>query len=523
MEELDVIVIGAGLSGICALHTLSSTSSQIPLSFVALESRPEIGGTWSFFKYPGFRNDSSMFTFGFGFNPWRQTKHIVEGSQIKKYLNETVDKFDLRKHIKTNVCVTKCDFSKKTGKWTVTTKDKTYIASYIISATGYYDYSKPHFPAYDGTLDFTSNGGTIMHAQFWDDDLSLKNKTVSIIGSGATAITILPMLVAQGVKVNLIQRSPTYIVPMPSTEDNLFSKLILKYFGEYGFTIFRYFHLWIGYFFFWYCTWFPMMARISIKTTAFFSLQVSSGDFRKNYNRHFTPKYNPWQQRLCLSPDNDFYSSVVKPNCSVHTGIINRFNSKGVELADGSTVDTDVLVYATGLTLLPLGGIKLTVDGKETKPADTVMYKSYHPSSIPNLFVLTGYLNSSWTLRVELTMDYVGRILRKMRKQKYDLCYPVFKEKDRVADLLGFNSGYIVRGGGLMPQQGKGSPWVMWQNYARDWWEMTMGSLDDGVMKFERIARKEAVEKRMNYAEKRAEKGMGNLKRRPKQKMSIFE
>ncbi|GMH84687.1 hypothetical protein TrST_g13208 [Triparma strigata] len=521
MEELDVIVIGAGLSGICALHTLSETQRDVPLTFLALESRSEIGGTWAFFKYPGFRNDSSMFTFGFSFNPWSKTKHVVEGSEIKAYLNETVDKFDLRQYIKTNTAVTKCDFSTKTGKWTVTTNDKSYVASYIVSATGYYDYSKPHFPTYDGTSEFTSNGGIIMHSQFWDESLSLKDKTVSIIGSGATAITILPTLVSQGVKVNLIQRSPTYIVPMPSTEDNFVSNIVLSVFPSYGFTLFRYFHLWLGYFFYWYCTWFPSLARAGIKTAAFFSLNVSSGDFRENYNRHFTPKYNPWQQRLCLSPDNDFYSSVTKPNCKVYTSRIKRFNSKGIELLDGQTVQTDILVYATGLTLLPLGGIALTVDGEAKKPADTVMYKSYHPSSIPNLFVLTGYLNSSWTLRVELTMDYVGRILKKMKRQRLDLCYPVFDDKDELADLLGFNSGYIVRGKGLMPQQGKGSPWKMWQNYARDWWEMTMGSLDDGVMKFGTIETGE--EKKLNYAEKRKAQGRGNLKRRPRHKMSIFE
>jgi cation diffusion facilitator CzcD-associated flavoprotein CzcO len=492
--DYDVIIIGAGLSGIGAAYYMKHRTSLSPVSFCVLESRAITGGTWSFFNYPGFRNDSTMFTFAYPWHPWTKEEHIVDGKRINEYLDDVLDKHDLRQHVQLNQRVDNCAFDSDTNLWTLTTSTSTITARFIIPCSGYYSYTNPYTPAFPG---YDAFKGLAVHAQNYPKGLSFENKRVTVIGSGATAITMVPALIAGNAKsVTMIQRSPSFIVPLPA-KDN-FKSLLPRLLGPLvggPHVVCRWMHLTQSYFFYYLCVSFPTVMKATIVG---WSKAIIRKFKKKNEPPHnpaypnFYPSYNPWEQRLCLCPDFDFYKAAADPRMTIATGHIDKFTPDGVLLKSSDScpnpevIESDMVIVATGLTLLPVGGISLTMDGKPVEITGTMLYKGFAPDGIPNCALAVGYLNSSWTLKADLTFNYVTRLLDHMKKTGTDVFVAKSKPSDKVGQkpLLGFKSGYIERANGKIPMQGKASPWKLHQSYFSDIWETKWKRVDDGVMTF---------------------------------------
>jgi cation diffusion facilitator CzcD-associated flavoprotein CzcO len=484
-EHVDVVVVGAGLSGIGAGYHLQTMSPD--RSYVILEGRESLGGTWDLFKYPGVRSDSDMHTLGFSFKPWTEAKSIADGPSILKYLKQTVSQFGIDKHIRYGQLVTKAQWSTDDALWTVTSTNKatsttnTYTCSFLFMCSGYYSYKKGHTPEFSGRERFK---GTVVHPQEWPVDLDYSGKRVVVIGSGATAVTIVPSMADKAQHVTMLQRSPTYMVSRPD-HDVLANRMrkVLPPKMAYNLTRFK-------------NTWRQQLVYNKTRTDPNKVKQLLLGGIQlelgADYDiaKHFTPNYNPWDQRLCLVPNGDFFKAMREGKASVVTDHISSFTETGIQLASGEHLEADIIVTATGLELVTLGEMDFFVDGNQVDFAKTWTYKGFAYSDIPNMASTFGYINASWTLRSDLTAEYVCRLLNHMRKKGVVQCTPRLREQDRNMKerpwIDGFSSGYMQRMMHRMPRQGDHEPWVNPQNYRRDKKMFKHSPIDDGVMKFEK-------------------------------------
>jgi cation diffusion facilitator CzcD-associated flavoprotein CzcO len=482
-EHVDVVVVGAGLSGIGAGYHLQTISPD--RSYVILEGRDGLGGTWDLFKYPGIRSDSDMHTLGFSFKPWTEAKSIADGPSILQYLKQTVAQFGIDKHIRYGQLVTQAQWSSDDAQWTVTATNKatgvsnTITCSFLFMCSGYYSYKKGHTPEFTGRERFK---GTVVHPQEWPLDLDYAGKRVVVIGSGATAVTIVPSMADKAAHVTMLQRSPTYMVSRPD-HDVLANRLrkVLPPKMAYNLTRFK-------------NTWRQQLVYNKTRTDPDKVKQLLLGGIQlelgADYDiaKHFTPNYNPWDQRLCLVPNGDFFKSMREGKASVVTDHITSFTETGIQLASGEHLDADIIITATGLELVTLGEMDFFVDGNQVDFAKTWTYKGFAYSDIPNMASTFGYINASWTLRSDLTAEYVCRLLNHMRKKGVAQCTPRLREQDRNMKerpwIDGFSSGYMQRMMHRMPRQGDHEPWINPQNYRRDKKMFKHSPIDDGVMQF---------------------------------------
>ena len=482
-EHVDVVVVGAGLSGIGAGYHLQTMSPD--RSYVILEGRDGLGGTWDLFKYPGIRSDSDMHTLGFSFKPWTEAKSIADGPSILQYLKQTVAQFGIDKHIRYGQLVTKAEWSTDDAQWTVTSTNKatgasnTITCSFLFMCSGYYSYKKGHTPEFAGRERFK---GIVVHPQDWPTDLDYAGKRVVVIGSGATAVTIVPSMADKAAHVTMLQRSPTYMVSRP--DHDVMANRMRKVLPEkmaYNLTRFK-------------NTWRQQLVYNKTRTDPDKVKQLLLGGIKMELGadydiaKHFTPAYNPWDQRLCLVPNGDFFKAMREGKASVVTDHITSFTETGIQLASGEHLDADIIITATGLELVTLGEMDFFVDGNQVDFAKTWTYKGFAYSDIPNLASTFGYINASWTLRSDLTAEYVCRLLNHMRKKGVAQCTPRLREQDRNMKerpwIDRFSSGYMQRMMHRMPRQGDHEPWINPQNYRRDKKMFKHSPVDDGVMQF---------------------------------------
>jgi cation diffusion facilitator CzcD-associated flavoprotein CzcO len=480
-EHFDVLVVGAGLSGIGAGWHLQHQSPD--RSYVILEGREAIGGTWDLFRYPGIRSDSDMYTLGYAFKPWREAKAIADGPSILKYIRETASEHGVEKHIRYHHRVLGASWSSAEARWTVQVErgearePATITCGFLLVCTGYYNYARGYVPAFEGVGDYK---GRIVHPQFWPDDLDHAGKRVVVIGSGATAVTIVPEMARTAAHVTMLQRSPTYIVARPSRDaiaDWLRKRLPAK--TAYGLT--RWKNVLLGMYFYRLCKRKPERVKQLIAN----GVRQMMGKDYESAAPHFTPRYNPWDQRLCLVPDADLFRSLRKGQASIVTDTIERFTADGLKLSSGASLETDIVVMATGLDLLPLGGISVAVDGRDVKFNETLSYKGMMFSDVPNFAAVSGYTNASWTLKADLIAAYVCRLLNHMQRHGFRQCTPRNTDAGMALEpWIDFSSGYVQRALHLFPKQGSRKPWKLYQNYARDLLSLKYGAVRDEAMVF---------------------------------------
>ncbi len=485
MEHFDVVVVGAGISGIGAGYFLQRDCPN--KSFVILEGRESLGGTWDLFRYPGVRSDSDMHTLGYSFKPWTAEKSIADGPSILSYLNETVDQYALRQKIRFNTLVTAASWSSDTATWTLTATNSatnsavTYTCNYLYMCSGYYSYKEgftPHFPGVD------TFRGTVVHPQKWPNSLDYAGKKVVVIGSGATAMTLVPAMAASANHVVMLQRSPTYVVSRPD-KDSL-ALTLRKFLPEkVAYSVTRWKNTTLQQFVYKRTRTKPEQ----VKEALLKGVREALGD---NYDvdTHFTPSYNPWDQRLCLVPNGDLFESIKDGKASVVTDHIARFDETGIQLQSGNRIDADVIVTATGLNLVSLGEMSFSVDGRTVDFSQTWSYKGCAYSDVPNLASSFGYINASWTLRADLTCEYVCRLLNHMDKTGTNICTPRLRESDLGMPerpwIDNFSAGYMQRVMHQFPKQGDREPWINPQNYKRDKKMFRDSPIVDGVMAFEK-------------------------------------
>jgi len=478
-KHFDVLIIGAGISGISAAYHLQT---QCPnRTFAILEGRQNIGGTWDLFKYPGIRSDSDMYTLGFSFRPWTNPKAIADGPSIMQYLKDSIKDYQLEEHIYFEHKVKQAAWSSETSTWSVQCQlaggtVTNYSCNFIFACTGYYKYEKGFTPDFKN-LD--SYKGTLIHPQKWPTDLDYTGKKMVIIGSGATAVTLLPSLAEKASHVTMLQRSPTYIVTAPAQDKlaNLLNKILP---AKMAYNLTRWKKITLGRIFYWYSKKYPK----SMAKTMISGVEKELGD-KYDVEKHFTPRYNPWDQRVCLAPDSDFFEALKTDKATVVTEHIDRFTEKGILLKSGEELQADIVVSATGLDLALMGGIDLVVDGKPVNMGDTVSYKGMMFSDVPNLALAFGYTNASWTLKCDLTSQYVARLLNLMEEKGYTKCCPKQNNPDlELLPYVDFNSSYILRYLDILPKQGAELPWKLKQNYFEDRKMIGKGVLEDGVMEF---------------------------------------
>jgi len=475
---IDVAVIGAGISGIGAASYLTMKCPK--KSFQIIESRKNIGGTWDLFKYPGIRSDSDMHTLGFRFKPWIHDKSIADGPSIMKYLHETVDEYELKNDILLNHQVDSANWNSERSLWELEIKFneeiKNMTCNFLFLCGGYYSYSKPHMPYFKNQDNFE---GQIIHPQFWDESLDYKNKKIAVIGSGATAITIVPAIAENADHVVMIQRSPTYVVSRPSKDAiNKFLKKILP--TRVTYFLIRWKNILFQSFSFFMAKKFPERTKNKILDLA--KSEIGSD----NVNQYFTPSYKPWDQRICLVPDSDLFNAINNKKASIVTDTISEFQSDGILLDSGKKIEADIIITATGIELNSLNDINVTIDNIKVVANERLTYKGMMLSGVPNFAISFGYVNASWTLRADLTCEYVCRLINLMDKKGVKCCMPM-DDKSAYGDdkLIDFTSGYFQRGLNQMPKQGNKAPWKNYQNYIKDIFAVRLMSIDDTNLKFD--------------------------------------
>ncbi|HUO97119.1 MAG TPA: NAD(P)/FAD-dependent oxidoreductase [Rhizomicrobium sp.] len=479
IEHFDVVIVGAGLSGIGAGYHLATSCPK--KRYVILEGRDAIGGTWDLFRYPGIRSDSDMYTLGYAFKPWREAKAIADGPSIRKYVRETASENGIDRHIRFHHLVKRASWSSADARWTVEAevgaerRIARFTCNFLFMCAGYYDYAGGHDPEFPGRASFT---GRIVHPQFWPEDLDYKGKKVVVIGSGATAVTIVPEMAKDAGHVTMLQRSPTYVVSSPA-RDAMANKLREKLPARLAYQLVRWRNVLFGMFFF-------RLARKKPEKVKQNLIAMVKKELGPDYDvaTHFTPRYNPWDQRLCLVPDSDLFEAIRNGSASVVTDEIETFTPRGIKLKSGKELEADIIVTATGLKLIMVGGIQIAVDGARKDLARTMSYKGMMYSDIPNLASAFGYTNASWTLKCDLTCEYVCRLLNYMDRKGTPIAVP--KGDPAVAELpwLDFSSGYVQRARDVLPKQGATRPWRLYQNYALDMLTLRFGRIDDGTMQF---------------------------------------
>ena len=486
-EHFDVVIVGAGLSGIGAGYHLQDKSPG--KSYVILEGRDTIGGTWDLFRYPGIRSDSDMYTLGYAFKPWKEAKAIADGPSILRYVKETASEYGIDRHIRFGHHVKSASWSSADAAWTVETvsggETRRFTCNFLFLCGGYYKYESGYTPDFAGTADFK---GRIVHPQKWPEDLDYSGKKVVVIGSGATAVTLVPEMARTAAHVTMLQRSPTYVVSRPA-EDGAANWLRAKLPAMTAYRITRWKNVLLGMLFY-------RMARKNPEKTKERIIGMVREQLGPDYDvgTHFTPRYNPWDQRLCLVPDSDLFQSIKDGRASVVTDQIETFTPTGLKLKSGETLDADVVVTATGLNLQVLNGLEFTVDGVRVDPSKTMTYKGMMYSDVPNMASSFGYTNASWTLKCDLTCEYVTRLLNHMDRIGMRQATARNTDPDMAEEpWLDFSSGYVQRSIGQFPKQGSKTPWKLYQNYALDIVTLKFGAVDDKVMEFSNPARKPAI------------------------------
>ena len=464
MTDVDVLIIGAGISGIDAAYHIQ----QLGKSYAIVEARDRLGGTWDLFRYPGIRSDSDMYTLGFPFRPWRDPKAIADGPAILAYLHETVEAYGIDTHIRFRHAVQRARWSSADARWTVETSGGELRCRFLFSCSGYYDYDGGYTPAFPGRERFR---GSIVHPQQWTPDIDYAGKRVIVIGSGATAVTLVPELAKRAAHVTMLQRSPTYIMSRPA-RDPIADWLRAHLPEQPAHSLARWKNVLISSAFYAYCRRFPAHAkRLLVRQAA---RQVRELDVA-----HFTPKYDPWDQRLCLVPDADLFAALRDGSASIVTDEIDTFTETGIALRSAKTLDADLIVTATGLKLKPFGGIAFELDGAPLDPAGSMIFKGMMLSDVPNYAFAIGYTNASWTLKCDLTSRYVCRLLAFMDEHGYSVACPRRDPAVEEAPILDFTSGYVQRALHLFPRQGATLPWRLYQNYVRDLWLIERHRIDD--------------------------------------------
>jgi len=476
-EHVDVLIVGAGLSGVGAACHLEMESPG--RTYAILEARDAIGGTWDLFRYPGIRSDSDMFTLGYDFRPWEEGKAIADGPSIRRYVRETARDHDVERHISFHHRVVRADWSSEDARWEVeaertdTGETVRLTCSFLYGCTGYYRYDAGYLPHFEGRERFS---GPVVHPQHWPEDLDYDGKRVVVIGSGATAVTLVPAMAERAAHVTMLQRSPSYVVTLPA-EDQLSNFLRRRLPAKAAYAVVR---------------WKNVLLQM-----ATFNLSRSRPELMKKVIRrgvlkrlpagyevdlHFKPRYNPWEQRLCLVPDNDLFDAISAGQASVVTDEIETFTETGIRLRSGDELEADVIVTATGLRVVLFGGVDVAVDGEPVDFSKGILYKGMMICGVPNFAMALGYTNASWTLKCDLIAHYVCRLLNYMREHGHEIATPLPPAPSVPTEpFIDFNAGYVLRAIELLPKQGPTSPWRLYQNWFRDVKLLRRGPVDDSM------------------------------------------
>lgn len=488
--HFDVLVVGAGLSGIGAAYRIQTAARGH--SYAILEARDTIGGTWDLFRYPGVRSDSDMHTLGYPFRPWDGSKSIADGDSILRYIRETAAEFGIDHNIRFNRRVVAASWSSEQQRWTVEVRTadggaESYTCAFLYLCSGYYDYERGHVVDFPGQERFS---GRIVHPQHWPEDLDHRGRRVVVIGSGATAVTLVPAMAEQAAQVTMLQRSPTYIASRPDV-DPVAERLRAHLPDKLAHRLVRGKNIVSGTLIYQLCQRWPQrMARVLRDRVAEHLPESVPVD------PHFSPSYDPWDQRLCLVPNADLFRALNGGAARIVTDGVREFTADGVRLESGEHLDADIIVTATGLEMLAFGGIDITVDGQQVDPGRCVVYKGMMFGGVPNLGWSLGYTNASWTLRSDLSAQYLCRVLDHMRRNGYGTCVPrpertgVTRSQRPILDL---SSGYVLRAAAGLPKQGSKRPWKLHQNYLRELPAMRFGRVNDGSLEFRRTDARDAA------------------------------
>ena len=483
VEHYDVVIVGAGLSGVgAAVHLHLKCPSK---SYVVLEGRPSIGGTWDLFRYPGVRSDSDMHTLGYSFKPWRDAKAIADGPSILRYVKEAAAEYGVDEHIRYQHLATKASWSSEDATWTVEAKRTAsgdtvrFTCNFLFMCAGYYSYRQGHTPEFAGGERFK---GTIIHPQQWPEDLDFTGKNVVVIGSGATAMTLVPAMAKDVAHIVMLQRSPTYVVSRPDKDviANFLRKILPDH---WAYAMTRWKNVALQQFMY-------RRTRTQPEKVKQRLLDMVRKELGPEYDvaTHFTPSYNPWDQRLCLVPNSDLFAAIRSGKASIVTDRIERFTERGIALASGQHLDADIIVTATGLNLVVLGEMQFSVDGEPVDFARTWTYKGMMYSGVPNLVCTFGYINASWTLRADLTSEYVCRLINRMDETGTRQVTPILRANDTDMPVRPwidqFSSGYMQRMMHRFPKQGDREPWINPQDYTRDKKMIRLAPLEDGALIF---------------------------------------
>ncbi len=480
LEHVDVLIVGAGLSGIGAgCHLQANCPGK---TYAVLEARDCIGGTWDLFTYPGIRSDSDMYTLGYSFRPWKEAKSIADGSSILSYIRQTAKDNGVEDKIRFNHRVVRAEWSTADARWTVeafrsdTQETVRLSCSFLFMCSGYYRYDEGYTPDFQGTERFA---GRIVHPQHWSEDIDYAGKRVVVIGSGATAVTLVPSMAQSAAHVTMLQRSPSYIVSLPA-EDPIAGMLRRFLPAKVSHPIMRWKNVLLT----------MLSFQLSRHRPRTMRALVRKGIERRlpagyDVDTHFNPSYDPWDQRLCLVPNGDLFDAIGDGRASVVTDHIDTFTEKGLRLASGAELEADLVVTATGLNLLALGGLEIAIDGRDIALSETMSYKGMMLSGVPNLAFAVGYTNASWTLKCDLTCEYVCRLLNHMDEGGFRQCTPHNRDPGvSERPFIDFSSGYVLRSIDQFPKQGSKAPWRLHQNYPLDILNLRFGSIEDSVMEF---------------------------------------
>jgi monooxygenase len=479
--HFDVLIVGAGLSGVDTAYHLQTLRPGD--SYAILEGRARIGGTWDLFRYPGIRSDSDMLTLGFPFRPWRGEKSIADGAAIRDYIEETAQQFGIDRHIRFEHRVVRAAWDSVSALWTLDVLVggdgalARFTCGFLVMCSGYYDYGSAFVPAFAGVDHFK---GRIIQPQFWPDDLDYAGKQVVVVGSGATAMTLVPAMARDAGHVTMLQRSPTYVVSRPA-RDAVATWLQARFPASLAGALARWKNILLGIATYRFARNKPEKAKRLILGAV---RRALGPDF--DVERHFTPRYNPWDQRVCLVPDGDLFKTLRAGRASVVTDQIETFTPGGLRLKSGQDLKADVVVMATGLVIKLMGGAEVLVDGVRQDFSKALLYKGMMFSDVPNLALAFGYTNASWTLKCDLTARYVCRLLGHMQRRGQKICVPRVRDPSVAPEpMLDFSSGYVQRAAAIMPRQGSKAPWRVHQDYVSDMLALKFGSVRDGAMSFE--------------------------------------
>src|SRR5271157_4968316 len=481
VEHFDVVIVGAGLSGIGAAYHLQKECPG--KSYVILEGRQASGGTWDLFRYPGVRSDSDMYTLGYRFRPWREAKAIADGPSILRYIRETAQENGIDRKIRYGHQAKIASWSSEECKWTVEAagpegKVVRLTCNFLYMCSGYYDYAAGHMPGWPGMEKFR---GEIVHPQKWPQNLDYAGKRIVVIGSGATSVTLVPAMAEKAAHVVMLQRSPSYVLALPS-KDMVAEWLRGKVPARLAYMIVRWKNVLVAMYLY-------QQSRSKPEKIKKWLLGMAQKALGPGYDvaKHFTPKYNPWDQRLCFIPDDDLFRAIKSGKASVVTDEIETFTEKGLRLRSGEELEADIIVTATGLKVQLMGGMEVCVDGARVNLSRAMSYKGMMYSDVPNLASSFGYTNASWTLKSDLTAEYVCRLLKHMDAGRFDYCTPRKRDASIAEEpAIDFSSGYIQRAMDVLPKQGSKRPWRLHQNYALDLLEFRFANVDDGTLEFAR-------------------------------------